>query len=113
MRRRQNRVLGSYFPLKLSRIVAMATCVFGAEAFVITDSRKWECLSMLKKSANGIYIYKMENFSALANSFYNSKAFKVGERNWYALSILLLINLCISYHKLTNYIKVRWVNICY
>ncbi|KAF5446162.1 hypothetical protein F2P56_031812 [Juglans regia] len=58
------------------------TCVFGAEVFVNSPSGKWECLSMLKKPANGIYTYKMENFATLNKSFYHSKAFKVGERNW-------------------------------
>ncbi|KAH1033396.1 hypothetical protein J1N35_045570 [Gossypium stocksii] len=40
-------------------------CISGSEVLVIKDSGRTECLSMVKKQLNNIYIWKIEKFSVL------------------------------------------------
>lgn len=84
-------------------------CEFGAEVFVYSRNSEWESLAMVKEPSDGTFRYEMENFSAKTQSSYDSKAFTVGERNWYALvpsfallSASMLLYIClILYNQIT------------
>ncbi|XP_029128864.1 MATH domain and coiled-coil domain-containing protein At2g05420 [Cajanus cajan] len=58
------------------------SCFFGAEVFVISQSGKWESLSMVKEPAHGTFTWKIENFSTLNETSHLSKSFTVGARDW-------------------------------
>lgn len=62
-------------------------CVFGAEVFVYKETRigKGECLSRIESpiTYKHIYIWKVENFSKLADPFYFSEPFTAAGQKWY------------------------------
>ncbi|RZC20227.1 MATH domain and coiled-coil domain-containing protein At3g58370-like isoform X2 [Glycine soja] len=58
------------------------SCLFGAEVFVISRSGKWESLSMVKEPPHGTFTWKIGKFSTLEETYYHSKSFTVGERDW-------------------------------
>ncbi|KAH7565366.1 hypothetical protein JRO89_XS09G0196400 [Xanthoceras sorbifolium] len=51
------------------------TCVFGAEVFVVKNSSKERCLSMIYDPTTDFYTWKVTKFSTLAESFYVSESF--------------------------------------
>ncbi|XP_057965763.1 MATH domain and coiled-coil domain-containing protein At3g58360-like [Malania oleifera] len=58
------------------------TCVFGAEVFVLKQTHKGECLSMIKKPASFNYTWKIENFTGLMCDRHESESFIVGDYKW-------------------------------
>ena len=68
----------------------LMTSVLGAKVCVINQTRKWECLSIVKEPSNGTFNWTVENFSTLCETCYVSKVFTVEHSKWY---ILILSNL--------------------
>lgn len=60
-------------------------CVFGAEICVINQACKLETLYMVKEPENGIFTWKLENFSSLDKIYYDSEDFTVEKKKWYVL----------------------------
>ncbi|XWS77294.1 hypothetical protein CRYUN_Cryun01aG0248900 [Craigia yunnanensis] len=58
------------------------SCVFGAEVFVIKQSGKYECLSLVKQPDRVTFTWKLEKFSTIDETTHFSKAFTVGGRKW-------------------------------
>ncbi|KAI9195371.1 hypothetical protein LWI28_014243 [Acer negundo] len=59
-------------------------CVFGTEVFVTKERGrvKAECLSLIKDTCSVKYVWKIENFSKLNESYYYSEAFSAGGHTW-------------------------------
>ncbi|KAG5526279.1 hypothetical protein RHGRI_032530 [Rhododendron griersonianum] len=57
-------------------------CVFGTEVFVLKNSGKGECMSLIKDPANNSYTWKIENFSAIKIECLYSPDFVVGDHKW-------------------------------
>ena len=71
------------FNLRCNGYLVNDCCVFGAEVFVHERSGKREFLSMIKEPPNGVFTWKLENFSALNKIAYYSQVFPVGDLKWY------------------------------
>lgn len=56
-------------------------CVFGAEVFVVKNTFKGECLSMMHDPPTYYHTLKVSNFSSLLDEFYESESF--GCYKWY------------------------------
>ncbi|KAH9650854.1 TRAF-like family protein [Citrus sinensis] len=50
-------------------------CVFGAEVFVVKNTFKGECLSMMHDPPTYYHTLKVSNFSSLLDEFYESESF--------------------------------------
>lgn len=50
-------------------------CVFGAEVFVVKNTFKGECLSMMHDPPTYYHTWKVSNFSSLLDEFYESESF--------------------------------------
>lgn len=59
------------------------TCVFGVDIFVLKQTSKGECLSLLDEPATGNHTWKIKSFSNLTLDRYESEAFTVGDHKWY------------------------------
>ncbi|KAK4838396.1 hypothetical protein QYF36_013434 [Acer negundo] len=59
------------------------TCVFGVEVFVVKNTLKEGCLSMMHEPATCYHTWKVTNFSTLANEKYDSESF--GCNKWYII----------------------------
>ncbi|KAE9447100.1 hypothetical protein C3L33_21006, partial [Rhododendron williamsianum] len=57
-------------------------CVFGTEVFVLKNSGKGECISLIKDPANNSYTWKIEKFSAIKDEYLYSPDFVVGDHKW-------------------------------
>ncbi|KAK3220054.1 hypothetical protein Dsin_014024 [Dipteronia sinensis] len=57
------------------------TCVFGMEVFVVKNSFKEECLSMMREPIKYYHTWKVTDFSSLVDDKYVSKSF--GCYKWY------------------------------
>ncbi|XP_052171219.1 uncharacterized protein LOC127787288 [Diospyros lotus] len=57
-------------------------CVFGAEVFVLKQTRKAECLSTLEKPNTGSYTWMINPFSFLTLDRYESQWFVAGGHRW-------------------------------
>lgn len=57
-------------------------CVFGVDVFVLKQTRKAECLSMLDEPATGNHTWKIKSFSSYTQDRYDSDAFAVGDHKW-------------------------------
>ncbi|KAG5514267.1 hypothetical protein RHGRI_035615 [Rhododendron griersonianum] len=58
------------------------TCVFGVDIFVLKQTSKGECLSLLDEPATGKHTWKIKSFSNLTLDRYESEAFTVGDHKW-------------------------------
>ena len=58
-------------------------CVFGVDIFVLKQTRKAECLSMMEEPIMANHTWKMKSFSTYTNDRYESEAFTVGDHKWY------------------------------
>ncbi|XVE76883.1 hypothetical protein DITRI_Ditri13aG0016100 [Diplodiscus trichospermus] len=63
-------------------------CIFGAEVFLMENLHccKCECLSMIKKPEDNTIIFKMENFSKLDKTCYDSPVHSIGESKWFSFT---------------------------
>ncbi|KAK0597061.1 hypothetical protein LWI29_021395 [Acer saccharum] len=59
------------------------TCVFGVEVFVVKNTFKEGCLSMMHEPATCYHTWKVTNFSTLVNEKYDSESF--GCNKWYII----------------------------
>ncbi|PSR86049.1 Ubiquitin carboxyl-terminal hydrolase [Actinidia chinensis var. chinensis] len=57
-------------------------CVFGVDIFVLKQTRKGECLSMMEDAVTTNYTWKIKSFSTYTRDFYPSEAFTVGDHKW-------------------------------
>ncbi|XP_058191581.1 uncharacterized protein LOC131308644 [Rhododendron vialii] len=57
-------------------------CLFGTEVFVLKNSGKGECMSLLKDPAKDSYTWKIENFSSIRNEYLYSPEFIIGDQKW-------------------------------
>ncbi|KAL6139564.1 hypothetical protein ACLB2K_057868 [Fragaria x ananassa] len=59
-------------------------CVFGAEVFVCKETRRGmgECVSRVKNPITYKHIWKVRNFSSLADPYYTSEPFTAGGQIW-------------------------------
>ncbi|XP_057965878.1 uncharacterized protein LOC131156309 [Malania oleifera] len=58
------------------------TCVFGAEVFVLKQTHKGECLSMIKTPVSCNYTWNIKNFTGLICDRYESESFLGGDCKW-------------------------------
>nr|DAD33980.1 TPA_asm: hypothetical protein HUJ06_004620 [Nelumbo nucifera] len=58
------------------------TCVFGVEIFVMKNTGKGECLSLIKQTSPSTYTWKIEHFSQLVNEIYYSEEFVAEDYKW-------------------------------
>ncbi|KAI8532619.1 hypothetical protein RHMOL_Rhmol11G0227300 [Rhododendron molle] len=57
-------------------------CVFGTEVFVLKNSGKGECMSLIEDPVNNSYTWKIEKFSAVKDEYLYSPDFVVGDHKW-------------------------------
>jgi hypothetical protein len=57
--------------------------IFGVEVFGVKRPGEGESLSFVKEPANGLYTWKISNFSALNKYNHFSEGFTVEGRKWY------------------------------
>jgi speckle-type POZ protein len=70
-------------------------CIFGAEVFVIGNSPKRECISMVVNEpppppTKCSFTWKFDNFLPTISTRYSSKTFTFGDREWYLHSLLTI-----------------------
>ncbi|XP_059625716.1 MATH domain and coiled-coil domain-containing protein At2g05420-like isoform X2 [Cornus florida] len=58
------------------------SCAFGVEVFVLKQTRKEECLSVMEAPVTYTHTWKMKSFSSLAMERYESQDFVVGDHKW-------------------------------
>lgn len=74
--------------MKLSVTLQRATLLTTAvhlepDVFVISQTLKWESLSLVKQPSNGTFSWKLENFSTLNGYYYSSQVSAVEQIKWY------------------------------
>ncbi|PSS06234.1 Ubiquitin carboxyl-terminal hydrolase [Actinidia chinensis var. chinensis] len=57
-------------------------CVFGVDIFVLKQTRKGECLSMMEQAITANHTWKIKSFSTYTNDRYESEPFTVGDHKW-------------------------------
>ncbi|XP_057461802.1 uncharacterized protein LOC130752028 [Actinidia eriantha] len=57
-------------------------CVFGVDIFILKQTRKGECLSMMEEAITANHTWKIKSFSTYSLDRYESEAFIIGDHKW-------------------------------